>query len=226
MSPTDCLLPGTLSTQSEVYRFAVSHYSKAISSLRQLLSMNSSNHTVALITSVIFVAIEMLQGDNVTASAQIIGAFGLATDVLKGQKGLRKSPIALDRIWFRSLFRSRTNQNFLYSTQDKLSLMRYRRCCPCFKTYPFQKSPTHSKHYGKERSGWFSSSIILVRNALNVQQVWKIEMQQQIDIAVFCNNGKMHSHRLCQISTQLLQYSQRKTPKTFHKNCYWRVRMH
>jgi hypothetical protein len=65
--------------KNEQYQFALQQYSKAVSTLKHLLSTEGSHYRTALIASLIFTSIETLHGDLVSATSHIIGAFSLAT---------------------------------------------------------------------------------------------------------------------------------------------------
>jgi hypothetical protein len=85
------LLIGAQQQQNGEYRFAVQQYTKAISSLRHLLSTSGSHYTTALVASVLFITMETLHGDLVTASIQIVGAFCLAAEAVGCHKVPRKA---------------------------------------------------------------------------------------------------------------------------------------
>ncbi|KAH8602348.1 hypothetical protein B0O99DRAFT_708121 [Bisporella sp. PMI_857] len=73
----------SLKQKETEYEYAISQYSRAISSLKLLLSSklsDGSHYKIALITAICFIAIENLQGDLPTASRNMAGALSIAIE--------------------------------------------------------------------------------------------------------------------------------------------------
>lgn len=89
--PRSPLLIDAQDRHTEDYRFAIRQYTKAILSLKHLLSTKDTHYTTALVASILFITIETLHGDLEAASTQIVAAFFLAAEALGGQKDSRKA---------------------------------------------------------------------------------------------------------------------------------------
>lgn len=73
------------------YQFALRQYNEAVFALRYLLSSKGSHHRTALIASVLFMSIEILQGDHVSGYKHIAAGFSMAAEAGRYMKSPRKT---------------------------------------------------------------------------------------------------------------------------------------
>jgi hypothetical protein len=94
-------LSGINRVRDEHYRFGIQQYNKAITCLRETLTDNENALRTALISCILFVCIEAIQGDQIAASGQVHGGLNLMRQVHQSRlqrDRTGKQPIIEDEI--------------------------------------------------------------------------------------------------------------------------------